>query len=223
MLTRGCNNQKDMITSDLALYYLTLGADEFKSEEKTRKTLRSITDNLELQTFLSDKDKQELWEVVNYLEVKSWTTDLWNMGNSLPADCLGHYSLVREWDNELVRFNRALLYRSWGRIHNYGKEPKWDEFTAFYQEYKTFLGREDYLFLEDKYVMGRLKSEEWDADELPEGSKVYSVSTIIKFCEDSFPELVAPKGGTLMGNSSFLRLINNVSEGLSSFEYSQFF
>lgn len=145
------------ISSDVALYYLTLGEEYFKENgnvgEYSAYNIMNLIENNQQMTPL---EKQEVWEVIIYLKMTSWTIEVFTSGKQFPADFIGKYSLSREWDTSLQRYNMYLLNNKWGKVHNYGDVPKWKEFQDFYTAYKQFLKRKQLIIMDEDDYGGML-------------------------------------------------------------------
>lgn len=155
------------ISSDVALYYLTLGEGYFKENgnigEYSAYSIMSLIENNQQMTPL---EKQEVWEVIIYLKMESWTIEVFTSGKQFPADFLGNCSVVREWDEQLTRFNIYLLYNKWVKVHNSGGVPRWKEFQDFYNTYKKKLNKKQLIVLEEGEYKGMLTPKLTDLYEI---------------------------------------------------------
>ena len=142
----------------MALYYLTLGEDYFSGrwEEGLRDKVKGIIQDIERSSYLTQQDKQEVWEVLTYLNIGGHSTIDFYEYQKL-ALFLGKHSLVREWDIKLILFNSDLLFYKWRQLSNPLTSQSWGKFKEYYREYKQILKRPQTLYLtlrEDLYVMG---------------------------------------------------------------------
>ena len=160
------------ISSDVALYYLTLGEGYFKENGNIGEySAYSIMNLIENNQQMTPLEKQEVWEVIIYLKMKSLTIEVFTSGKQFPADFLGNCSIVREWDKQLTRFNIYLLYNKWAKVHNFGDVPKWEEFQDFYGTYKKKLNKKQLIVLEEEEYKGILTPKLNDLYEVR--SKIY--------------------------------------------------
>lgn len=212
------------ISSDVAIYYLTLGEEYFKENgnigEYSAYSIMNLIENNQQMTTL---EKQEVWEVIIYLKMKSWTIEVLTTGKQFPADFLGNCSIVREWDKQLTRFNIYLLYNKWTRVHNFGSVPRWEEFQDFYNTYKKKLNKKQLIVLEEgKYkglltpklndlygVRRKIYEEKGKLDVLEEiemgerdeynekylGKAIYALEDCLALFEDKYPSIKTNNGG----------------------------
>lgn len=149
------NGRKGHITSEIALYYLSLGKDYFNGrwEEGLKEKVTGIMKDVERMGTISKQDKQEVWEVLTYLNIgKHSAIDLYEYKKL--ADFLGHDSLVGEWDKSLILFNSDILYYKWEQMGNPITTQKWNDFKEYYSEYTQFLKRPQTLYLTFQEVLG---------------------------------------------------------------------
>ena len=212
------------ISSDVALYYLTLGEEYFKENgNKGEYSEYSIMNLIENNQQMTPLEKQEVWEVIIYLKMESFTIEVFTSGKQFPADFLGNYSVVREWDKQLTRFNIYLLYNKWAKVHNFGDVPKWEEFQDFYNTYKKKLNKKQLIVLEEEEYKGiltpklndlygirrKIYEEKGKLDVLEEiemgerdypnekysGKAIYELEDCLALFEDKYPSIKTNNGG----------------------------
>lgn len=145
----------------MALYYLTLGEDYFSGrwEDGLRDKVKGIIQDIERSSYITQQDKQEVWEVLTYLNIGGHSTIDFYEYQKLGL-FLGKHSLVREWDIELILFNSDLLFCKWQQLYEPLTSQSWDKFKEYYREYKRILKRPQTLYLTLREVLYVMESYE---------------------------------------------------------------
>ena len=141
------------ISNDLALYYMMVWGDRKEQGTKEEYNMLAVMKQVEGMINLTTDEKQEIWDTVVHLSLEYNDNLYLTMGDwDLPADYIGNYSLVREWDKRLMRYNYGNLNNRWVKVHNFGGVPRWEEFKEFYEVYKEKLNRKHYMLLTDEEI-----------------------------------------------------------------------
>lgn len=194
------------ISNDYVLYYNMIWGGRAELGLKEEFNMLTVMEKITRMGNLRIEEKQEIWDTVVYLSIKHKDLLHLTMGAyELPADALGNYSLVREWDKELMRYNFSNLYNRWVKVHNFGGVPRWDEFKDFYAKYKEKLNRKHYILLSDremdklvvdmKPIINNITYKKGYGYEGLKGQKViktnlYDIDDLIKSFEEKVPNIL---------------------------------